>query len=322
MNPLAERNAGKILARILESAPLALDRSPGNWPPEELVGALHGAEWTNVPVDVLTNTLLVTGLRKRENHRIAELESRIRTVLPANVLDQIDFNVAGNLVAQDEYLRWVIGLVGGWLHINDGNCHCFSHAIRHMPEGGAVIEIGSFLGVSVCALSYLLTRHGRSNPLFNADPWHFEGTEKPIGGFFDAASKEYRDYCVATYKNNVKLFAARKMPTTVEAFSDDFFKLWDEGAYTKDVFGNPKKLGGPISFAYIDGAHTYEAAKRDFENVARHLMPGGFVLFDDSNPSLSFGCVQSAAEACRTKGFTRVFGQVNGINVLLRKDSA
>ena len=36
------------------------------------------------------------------------------------------------------------------------------------------------------------------------------------------------------------------------------------------------------SIAYIDGAHTYEQSMRDFQNVSRHLIGGGFIVFDDS----------------------------------------
>ena len=42
------------------------------------------------------------------------------------------------------------------------------------------------------------------------------------------------------------------------------------------------QLGGPISFCYIDGNHTYEGAKLDFLNCDVFLEPGGFLLFDDS----------------------------------------
>ena len=51
---------------------------------------------------------------------------------------------------------------------------------------------------------------------------------------------------------------------------------------TQDVFGRSVTLGGSISFCYIDGAHTYEAVKKDFLNCDAVLDVGGFLLFDDS----------------------------------------
>ncbi len=44
----------------------------------------------------------------------------------------------------------------------------------------------------------------------------------------------------------------------------------------------------PISFAFIDGNHTYDFVRRDFEGIDRHLEIGGFVLFDDSSDSGGF----------------------------------
>lgn len=319
MSVSSEQPASEILYNIATTAPASLELAAGEWPSQVLVDAISKADLKNVPADSLAHILMTTSLRKGQNERIDALEKVLRSKIPGNILDQVDFTISNHIVNHDEYLRWVIQMIGGWLNMGDGNSHCFNHAIRHMPDGGAVIEIGSFLGVSVSVISYYLTRLGRTNKLFNADPWHFEGTEKPLGGFFDASRDIYRDYCVESYKRNVSLFCEQNMPATIRAFSDDFFKMWDEGAEVEDVFGNKVKLGGPISFAYIDGAHTYEAAKSDFENVAKHLLPGGFVLFDDSNPQLNFGCVQSAREAAQTPGFSRVFGHVNGLNVFLRK---
>ena len=35
-------------------------------------------------------------------------------------------------------------------------------------------------------------------------------------------------------------------------------------------------------FVYIDGAHTYEAASRDFRGADPFVLPGGYVFFDDT----------------------------------------
>jgi len=309
------------IAELARSSSLPAAADGNSWPPRRLVELIDASSDAISPSDAVAQILLRTTLETSSNHEAARLEAALRRRLPLPAQDQIDFMIATHLVNHDEYLRWMIQMLGGWLNLGDGNCQCFSHAIRHMPPGGAVVEIGSFLGVSICAISYLLLRHDRLNTLWNTDPWAFEETEKPIGGFFDAASPAYRDYCVETYKRNVELFAARRPPTTIAAFSDDFFRAWATSTEIADVFGKPAQLGGAISFAYIDGAHTYEAARNDFENVCRHLLPGGFVLFDDSNPRLSFGCVRTAAEAAAVPGFRRVFTHVDGLNVLLQKSS-
>lgn len=39
-----------------------------------------------------------------------------------------------------------------------------------------------------------------------------------------------------------------------------------------------------VDFLYIDGAHTYDAVKNDFEHFTPFLKKGGFVLMDDYKP--------------------------------------
>ncbi len=54
-----------------------------------------------------------------------------------------------------------------------------------------------------------------------------------------------------------------------------------------DVYGRKVRMGGPITLAYIDGEHDYENVRRDLELCDRHLVPGGYVLFDDSSAASS-----------------------------------
>jgi len=40
----------------------------------------------------------------------------------------------------------------------------------------------------------------------------------------------------------------------------------------------------PLALAFIDGDHTSEVVKRDFENTERHLVDGGFIFLHDTLP--------------------------------------
>ena len=90
---------------------------------------------------------------------------------------------------------------------------------------------------------------------------------------------------------------------TVELTSDEFFAAWAAGRSTRDVFGRPTALGGPIAFAYVDGNHAYEFARRDFENVDRFLQVGGFVLFDDSADGSHWEVTRVVAEVKRMANY-------------------
>ncbi len=71
--------------------------------------------------------------------------------------------------------------------------------------------------------------------------------------------------------------------------SDDFFTLWDGNKIVNDIFDRNVKLGGSISFSYIDGNHQYEYVKRDFINTDKFLDINGFILFDDSSDDNQYG---------------------------------
>ncbi len=223
-------------------------------------------------------------------------------------------------VYSDEYIKWLCRILGGWLTPNHANLKAIDYGIRHMPAGGAVVEVGSFLGMSTNIIAYLVMKHRRDNPFFAADPWAFEGTENPIGGYFDASSEAYRQYAKKIFLMNTELFSGKMKPFAMEHYSKHFFELWRERSTTNDVFGRSVTLGGPISFAYIDGAHSYEAAKGDFLSVDEHLLPGGFILFDDSADNLLFhGVTRVAHEVKEDRHYELV---LNIPNYFFRKKRA
>jgi hypothetical protein len=221
------------------------------------------------------------------------------------------FRESDRRLVKDTYLPWLCRVVGGWLEVDHGNLRAMDYAIQNMPTEGAVVEIGTFLGRSALAMSYLSYRHQRTNPIFICDPWNFEGTEEKIGGFFDAATPEYADYAREVFKLNIATFSTHNPAHAIEAFSDAFMSDWDSNKIVSDVFDNPIQLGGPIAFAYIDGAHTYEATRTDFESVHRHLLPGGFILFDDSARNSGFGSTQAALEVLRHSDYELVYTTPN-----------
>lgn len=210
----------------------------------------------------------------------------------------------------DEYIRWLLSVHGGFLA--PGNIRAFEHALRHMPEGGAVVEIGSFLGLSTNILVYLTVKHQRSHPVFSCDPWAFEETDKLVGGFFDGGSEAFRQYARNVFMLNATMFSGERRPFTVECRSDRFLALWDRGERIEDVFGRMAGLGGPVTFAYVDGAHAYEIVKTDVAGLDRHLVPGGFLLLDDSADGAGFeGVTRVAVELKSSPSYELVFKTPN-----------
>ncbi len=178
---------------------------------------------------------------------------------------------------RDHYVRWISSVTAGWLP--PGNVLSMEHALAHLPGDAPVLEIGSWCGLSANVLTYLKAKHGRANRLVTCDPWYpgdtdLEGTNIP--------GSAYADFILDTFLRTTLMFSGHDLPASFRLTSDEFFDAWRAGAEMTDLFGHPFRLGGPLSFCYIDGDHTFEPVRRDFTNCDEFLLPGGFLLFDDS----------------------------------------
>lgn len=164
------------------------------------------------------------------------------------------------------------------------NLPVMDYAVKNMPAEGAVIEIGSFAGLSSCMLGWCLERHGRRQSFITCDEWIFEGAEGggSLAGMPSVSHQAYRRYIMDVCRLAQVTFLPDHPPYTVMMSSDEFFRNWDASSTAVDLQGRQVRLGGKIAFAFIDGNHTYPFVERDFNNVARHLATGGMVLFDDS----------------------------------------
>lgn len=213
------------------------------------------------------------------------------------------------LPPDDFLLRLRCSVIGeGMLH--PGNIYLMDQAIRHMPDGGCVLEIGSYGGLSANLMSYLLQKHQRSAPLFCCDAWVYEGFYDANGritpwmdGRDDVLRTDYMAYIKTAFMQAARLLNPARLPHAIHLDSDTFFDGWAEKKKLKDVFERETTLGGPIAFAYVDGNHAYAYAKRDVEHVAKHLLPGGYLLLDDSARHQTFGSVRVARELCRHPEF-------------------
>ena len=181
---------------------------------------------------------------------------------------------------RDEFLRWLLFANAGMLE--RGNLYLMDYAISRLPSAAPMLEIGSFCGLSANVLTHLKHKHRRDNPIFTCDKWEFENRNSSCIGDSNVTFEHYKTFVRDSFFRNVEMFSEDDAPFTVESLSHEFFDLWRERAAMKDVFSRSVTLGGPLSFCYVDGNHTYEGARADFENCDVFLEPGGFILFDDS----------------------------------------
>jgi len=203
------------------------------------------------------------------------------------------------------YLNWMSFANAGMLHA--GHRFLIDLAISRLPSDDPVLEIGAFCGLSTNVLVYFLTRHGRPNALYTTDPWVFEGEGTETLPDAQIPFADYRALVREQFERNVRFWSGSRLPHAYPLSSDDFFAAWREGGIRTDVFGRDAQFGGPLSFCFVDGDHSEEQVRRDFANVDEHLVPGGFVLFDDSDEFGAFPQVTTVVrEAIREHGYTLV----------------
>ncbi len=210
----------------------------------------------------------------------------------------------------DEYINWLTFANAGML--DKGNIYAMRYAIENMASESPMLEIGSFCGLSTNVMSYFISAQGKKNKLISCDKWLFEGSENG-GDLGDSriSHHDYREFVKSTFMRNVEFFSPNNKPYTVEKLSDEFFALWEKGETVCDIFDRDIRLHGKISFCYIDGNHTYEFAKRDFDNVSLYLEIGGFVLFDDSSDINPFGLTKLMKEIMRSHDYELVMKNPN-----------
>jgi Methyltransferase domain len=213
---------------------------------------------------------------------IVGLASGSKMGMPAaRFLSRVRKQLSPPLHISDEYVEWLSFANAGML--DRGNLYCFDFAIRNLPSDAPILEIGSFCGLSTNLITHYKEMHGVGSRLITCDKWEFEGSDDDlIAKSPGIKHSEYRAFVKDTFMRNARMFSRNDLPYTVEKLSDEFFEAWSQGETVQDVFGRDLKLGGPLSFCYIDGNHSYEFAKRDFQNCDAVLEKGGFILFDDS----------------------------------------
>jgi hypothetical protein len=122
---------------------------------------------------------------------------------------------------------------------------------------GCILEIGSYRGRSAVALA-LGTQHSNHHvPVYAVEP--HEAFTGALGGEFGPQDR------VEFFKNMLKTHCAKTV-RLINLSSEVVSKGWQQA----------------IGLLWIDGDHTYEATRRDFDCWAPFVLPGAKVAFHDS----------------------------------------
>ena len=114
---------------------------------------------------------------------------------------------------------------------------------------------------------------------------------------------------------NLSRITARRLVDSVERGGVEWIRARsDEAARNWDL---------PIDFLFIDGDHSYDAVRRDWEDWSGHVTPGGHVAFHDALPEAawmddSYGSARFVSELLDSQGPWRLVDHVDSLAVLGR----
>ncbi len=160
-----------------------------------------------------------------------------------------------------EHVMQQVAGVGGWMTPGQAST-LFDSAVR-CPDGGQIVEIGSFQGRSTIVLALAADP---SIQVIAIDP-HAGNDRGPqeIDGYADAADDDH-----ATFNQNLAAAGVADRVRHLRMFSDDAHR----------------DITGQISVLYIDGAHRYAPARADIATWGARVEDGGTMLIHDSFSSI------------------------------------
>ena len=130
------------------------------------------------------------------------------------------------------------------------------------PGVGTVVEIGSYAGRSTAYLARG-SKESRHEKVIAVD--HFEGSpEHREGGGHESEFVKNETLYDKFFQNLTKVEALDRV-SVIRKNSHDAFESWNH----------------PIRLLFIDGDHSYEASKSDFESWSQRLIPEGLAAFHD-----------------------------------------
>jgi hypothetical protein len=126
-----------------------------------------------------------------------------------------------------------------------------------VPAPGLIVEIGSFKGRSTVMLAKVASHYGLG-PIISIDPHTHALTAKNDS---DPHPSTYDDFLAS-----IRGAGVEQHVEIHRALSKDVSHTWNR----------------PIRFLWIDGDHTYEGAKQDFDGFIPFVSPSGVVALHDA----------------------------------------
>lgn len=169
----------------------------------------------------------------------------------------------------------------------------FAYDLIRNTKPEVVVELGTHYGTSFFSMAQAAKDEKLNTELHAIDSW--EGD--PQAGFYDESVFD-------TVSKLQKTFYPKQKITLHKMYFDEAVSKFADAS---------------IDILHIDGLHTYEAVKHDFETWLDKVKPNGIVLFHDTNERNGDFGVYKLWEELEKKYDTVQFLHSHGLGVLFKK---
>lgn len=168
--------------------------------------------------------------------------------------------------------------ISGWFQWRSAQ----EEAVQAFPEGGCFIEVGNYLGRSLCSLGEVVKLSGKRFTVIGVDTCRGSGPEGPLG----------KDYHGAAVAQGGGTFAGTLHRNILECGHGDTIVLIIASSLTASALFADRS----VDWVHVDARHDYDSVRADILAWRPKIKLGGWLSGDDYDDPKFPGVVQAVHE--------------------------
>ncbi|MES2933979.1 MAG: class I SAM-dependent methyltransferase [Pseudomonadota bacterium] len=156
--------------------------------------------------------------------------------------------------------------IEGWFQWRSGQ----EEAVQTFPDNSRFVEVGTYLGRSLCSLGEVSQQSGKSFTIIGVDTCRGSGPEGP----------KQKDYHGAAVAQNGGTFAGVLHKNIIDCGVSELVSL----IVADSVSASRLFSDASLAWVHLDARHDYHGLKADIEAWLPKVQPGGWLSGDDYDP--------------------------------------